>query len=263
MRTRVLVPASMTRFFVSLLLVLGYGSLAAGQDASPARFSDRGRVMVGGDIGGRWSNDDANAPWPTYSAWSVYGWPSLTYFLADRVGLGFFGGGGVSGGRMTTCCVRAQYRTSQVLVGPRAVLEVPLGPRAGLLFVPLLGYGFERRKIVDWSHMGFFGASAQGASFQQQSPLLHPADSLKYKAHYLRAGLSIPLVFSVSSSVAIGFGPDAWVDVFVKQDPDREYVTRDGPGVSPGLSDGPVTEERAYPRTRMQFGASTWIGASF
>lgn len=61
---------------------------ASAQASDPSHLTSRGRVMVGGSVGGHWSNDDVAEPWQLYDKWRLYARPSATLFVRDHIGIG-------------------------------------------------------------------------------------------------------------------------------------------------------------------------------
>ncbi|HEX6241961.1 MAG TPA: hypothetical protein VFZ61_13725 [Polyangiales bacterium] len=76
-------------------LLVPVGSARAEEDApSAASLWQRGRILIAGSLSGSWSND--TSPYGALKRWQVYGYPSASYLVRDRIALGLSLGGGAS-----------------------------------------------------------------------------------------------------------------------------------------------------------------------
>ncbi|MDB4974046.1 MAG: hypothetical protein JWN48_2387, partial [Myxococcaceae bacterium] len=80
------------RLILGLLFFLSVSRLAHAEDRSSTqthapRFSDQGRTMVAGAVGGHWARSGGPR-----DAWAVSIKPSVAYFVRDRIGFGLMPG---------------------------------------------------------------------------------------------------------------------------------------------------------------------------
>ncbi len=233
--------------------------MAHAQATSASKLTDRGRVMVDGGLGARWfhARQESNLRQP--APWQAHVQPGVTYFVADRVGIGLSVGGSFSqrddrfGLRLGDSWT-ARVRTYELWAGPHAVLELPLLDKVSLLAVPGVYYMRHWRRLTQRvSHGSPHDPVAPGGP---QASL----DFLEYDAHFVRLALTLPLVFHVSSSIALGFGPALWWDRFLAQDPRGTRSFTLSPWAGPA---GFQSEVDPYPRSRLALGIYSWLGGSF
>lgn len=198
-------------WFLALFLVTrGAGAQAggapeatagAGVSEAPAQgFYSRGRVILTGNIGGAWSNDDA----PMSSLGKYYRWhlamtPGAIFFPSPRVGLGAFVGFQLGAAESPPIRVRR----SGMVAGARVAFPLILSQSTSLM--PWIWGGY-RRETVD--HRG-------EVTVGPGLVIDYPADRLQLVA----TGLLLPLLWHPSSSVAIGGGPAFTAEFFLR---DRE-----------------------------------------
>lgn len=168
-----------------LLLVIAL--LAAGSaSAQEPRLSDRGRLLIAGELGGWWQNHDN---------WHVGIGPSLAYFVRDRMGLGGYltyenGRQGWPGTRL---------RSYQL--GVASVNELALGARLGLWLDLHAGYLHRDQDGVPTFNLFPTAGEPTGVSaFTTGSK------------HWARFGLFVPLVYQLNHHVGVGIGPDLAID---------------------------------------------------
>ena len=244
-------------FSLILLSVLATTGVAHAQTEGTAKLTDRGRIMLGGVIGGHWSNTPSRSAPSQRPPWEAYAQPSVTYFVANRVGLGLSVGGSF-GQRDQTFRMRlsgswaAKARDYELWAGPDATLELPLVDKLSLLALPGVYYMRAWRRLRQRA----FQASDGDGYIEPASTL----DIFEYDAQFLRFALRLPLVFHLSPSVAVGLGPALWWDLFLSQDPRGSRI----PSLSPPSPLGAFpTQVDPYPRTRLIVGLSSWLGGSF
>jgi hypothetical protein len=182
------------RQLVALMcLLLPSLSLAQESELSP-RLTDRGRVMLTGTVGGWYSPDE---PGTRSARWSVDLRPGFYWFVQNRFAVGGYLNVGVQ---------RRQVRVESTAVGAggglQILYEVVLGERLGLVLSPWLGYG--------WWREGF------------------EADFAFYHSQALEFGLSLPLLFHLSDSVGVGFGPYADLNLGIGVPTDQSLQQRYG-----------------------------------
>lgn len=200
--------------------------------------------MVGGGLGALWSHDDVAAPWPQATERQAYATPGVTYFVRDGIGVGLTLGGLFGGQQGRGSGASYDVREYETSVGLGGVFELPLGPRTGLLAIVRVSYVREWRRLKDFhNEAGYLNVNAQGRTLQTQTALANPGANVNYDAHVLRPSLFVPVVFHVSPSVALGFGPELWVDWLLAS-------------TWKGVADW-------GPSSRYSLGASSWIGVSF
>ncbi len=226
----------LTRAFIVVSAVLTGGSARAAAQATHAthagRATDQGRTMIGGGLGGYWSNDEAAADWPSFRQWFAYATPELTYFIHDGFGLGLSLGGmyGVNAPR-----AGLQVKETQYFTGILANWELRLGPRTGLMVIAKLGYVRSWQR-VDWKGSAY-DVSAPGQNIQSRTALA--ALNLEYDRHSVRGSLLLPLVFHASEAVVMGFGPELWSEQWLGED------------------------EGTKRNTVISIGVTSWLGFSF
>jgi hypothetical protein len=156
---------------------------AAASGPPRARFSDAGRVMVAGAVGGWWGSQTHNHP----ANWSVNVSPSVTYFVKDRIGLGVspsIGKGNDSDG----------FRVRDLGLGLHGVFDIPLAERVSWLILPTLGYNHQKRDTPPFNVQAL-GQLANVAVLQSSTE------------QSFRFTMFVPVALHVSSSIVIGLGP--------------------------------------------------------
>lgn len=232
-----------------LVLLLPAAPIARAQRASREpgeQLTSRGRFLIDGSVGGSFSHDDTGGP-DVLKRWRVYMTPSLSYFLRDRVGVGVALGAGVTESQRspgTTYAFTAQDR--YLYVGLSGAFDLPLTSRLSLLFQPELGYtnqwGIIRRDFVE---------GAQAATFQQQAP-----GSLHFQQKVLRGVLNIRVLIRMSSALAIGVGPDVWVD-YIFDDENLRAVQNQRPAYYP--DDETDSPKPQYVRVQLGLSVGLWF----
>jgi hypothetical protein len=200
--------ARLARVLALLLSLCASASAQADAQATstpPAKqLTSRGRLVIDGGVGGSYSSDRTGGP-DALKHWRVYAAPSLTYFLRERIGIGLSFGGGMSESRYVTLnSYMATYRDSHVYLGLSGAFDLPLSDRLSFLFQPELGYTSLWRKdaLLDYATSG---------------GLLDPSviERPNYHQQSVRGVLNVRLLVRMSPSLAIGGGPDLWVDYIV------------------------------------------------
>jgi hypothetical protein len=242
----------------ALLLPLALATPARADDsagtgrATAKHLTSRGRLWISGALSGSWSND-ANVD-SSVERWRVQGLPALTYFIAEHVGLGITLGGGVSAGQGRILIADAKYtaagsgesyaRTRQdasdVIVGVHGAFDLPLATRLSLLFQPSLAY------VQQWLRSSVVPSPEVGNLIYNPS-----AFRRDYTLGYVRTALSAILLFHVATDVALGFGPELWLDFIVKRNSDARP-----PEDQLNPSNLPAQPARG---TRLQIGLGTMI----
>lgn len=194
--------------------------------------------MLGGGLGALWSHDDTAGPWPHRWDLQAYVIPALTYFVRDGIGIGVLLGG-LYGTQHVEGGLTYDIREYEAWAGLVGIFELPLGPRTGLFTVVRLSYVGAWHRIKN-SKSVYLNTNAQGRNFQEGTPLAD--QKLDYDTYLLRPSLHLPLVIHASSPIALGFGPELWVDYLLS--------TNAGRGI-------------ARPSVRYSVGASSWVGVSF
>jgi hypothetical protein len=177
-------------------------------EAVPARFGDAHQLVLTGELGTTLSGS-------TYtgrggSSWNVSVQPSMEYFVANHVALGFgmtLGGGGASSQNVDGVA----YATSdtQTAFAPHLGIELPLGRNASLF--PRAWIGFEH----------------------DQNELRENGLDSKWSTDIVWVGIHAPLVFHVARHFFVGFGP------YVDRDLTRSVTSGSGAGVPiPGTRAG-------------------------
>lgn len=219
---------------IAALLALGLGAVAASAQAegpaAPAarRLTDRGRWLLSGAVGGSWSNDRAD--WiGALEHWRVYGTPAATYFARDRIGVGL----AVSASASDTVQPFVGYRDYGLAAGVEAAFEIPLGTRLGLLFRPFVGYQQQ------WRDYRLDPSLLQPLSTYPGDDSRPLPGSDRAQLGYVRTWLGLQLLVHLSSSVALGVGPDIWADFIVRSD-DSPVVGRFANAVGPSAHPGQV-----------------------
>jgi hypothetical protein len=150
----------------------------------PRALTRRGRVLLGGSLGATWAHDDTSG-YGVLKSWSVYANPSATYFVAHHIGLGVNLGGGASRTQYSPAFGSIEYHDRDLLAGLSIMFDVPIGKRVSLVF-------------------------QTGASYLHQ--WRRPTDAPALELSYVRVAMSVPFLFHLAPDIAIGFGPDTWVD---------------------------------------------------
>jgi hypothetical protein len=179
----------------------GLGCALALLLASPShaqeRLSDRGRVLIAGQLSGYWQNHDR---------WQVAIEPSASWFFRDRFAIG-----GYLAYRDGKAGPQLQGATYEV--GVQSVNEWALDEHLGLFFIVKAGYA---RHDLD--------GSAAPAAFATPSAQ-QPNDNLSTRSPFspliagrdaLHVELSIPLTYHLNQHVGIGIGPRLSVDFYPK-----------------------------------------------
>ncbi len=219
----------------------------AGIGPAGSHISDRGRIMVGGELSGYWAHEPGTDPWDRFPHWAVDLAPNAMYFMRDRIGLGLLAGYGVSENALrysrTTYDQHAQYLS----FGPQATYDLRLSKTVSLM--PLARALWVREWDV-WRVVRT-REGPPGVTLESET------ETYPHRADYLRWVLLVPLVFHVAHGVSFGLGPTLWFDVFIRRDPE--------PRSSAPLRDlyGDGIRFDAEQRVRAQLGGSTWIGVSF
>lgn len=214
------------------------GSHAHAEDAP--RVTDQGHIMIGGGLGGSWSNDQSRSPWPHFQQWSAHANPSLSYFLRDHVGLGVSLGGALGRDRFETLGYELRLREHQAFVGVHALFEWLFSERFGVWAIPQVAFV---RVWRNWSLSEPNPVQAQGRNLQGQTIVALIGDD--FDARVLRLSVVLPFVFHASPVVVLGFGPELTYDQLLSRDPDTDWSAfeRDLSG--------------------LYLGASSWIGVAF
>ncbi len=87
---------------------------------APARLTDRGRVMVAGAVGGRWSHHPSYSGLHDGAQWEGHVRPGATYFVADHVGIAVSVGGGMGRRDLVIYGSPARARDYDLLAGSEA-----------------------------------------------------------------------------------------------------------------------------------------------
>lgn len=212
-------------------------STAHAQREDGPRATDRHRTIVGGGLGGRWSNDDTSVPWPSFREWYAYATPQLTYFVRDGIGIGLSLGAMYGNEQVRSYWLDLELRDVQVYGGISTTLELPLGRRTSVLAIPSLSYVRTWRRVGSWIDKS--PSTFPGRNIQNQTVLAQSRADFEYDTHALRGSLILLLVVHASDAVLVGFGPEVWIDRAL----------------------GELTEFRR--ETLISVGASTWLGLSF
>ena len=228
----------MKTLIVSLLAMFLLGPSARAEE--PPRLSDGGRTMVGGPLGGSWwmRPEPIHSPGRGIPRWEAWLRPSIVHFVRDRVGLGLYGGYGATRGRFEPF---TDYWDQAVSLGATAAIEAVVSGRFGLFLLPYFGYA-RRWREAEHDFQAWAGSATEPYESRQTD-------------NRLQFGLSIPLVFHVSESVAIGFGPNLLIELIYL---DQKGVPAYDFGLGPPL---PTTMSRDFVGLRM--GAESWIAYSF
>lgn len=210
---------------------------AARSHTEAARFSDKGRTLVGGSVGGYWSSSGPTTP----DGWSVWLQPSVGYFLRDRIGLGLTPG-------YTTGADATNLRYHEASLAVFAIVDLPLAARLSLLVLP--SFGYARRWRDARPPLGIAPSSSPDAPVSGFS-----AWSSERKTDSLRAELDLPVAYHLSDSLVVGLGP------FVRY----EYLFGQQSAASASANvGGPNFVSPFTPtRNRVHIGMQSFIGVSF
>lgn len=210
---------------VSLLSSVVFASSTGAEDANP--YAARGRTAI---VAGVWSEyadvSRENALEDQYR-WSSGARLTLVHFIVDR----FAVGGTVTGGG-ASLDGDAQYNYSSKWLGGDldTVLQIPMSARLSLRFWTYGGVRVYYTHDRDPGGLEIF-AGGEGS------------DTRDERSVWFRGGFSPELLFHLSSSTALSFGPNLSLDVPLSSDRSTQFNIRLGPNVS--YSFGPDMEAGA------------------
>ncbi len=195
--------------------------------------------MPSGSVSGYWSSDASGSVYRRYRDYHVGGEPGLTYFIADRFGLGVRGGATV--GRVTA--LESVSDRCSAGASLQALIVVPLADRVGLFVMAAGGW---------WRWWGEGRYTRTTAEEPYPYAVGEPTKRHDYRADFLHTSLGLPVAVSMSPHVALGLGPVLDVDLMLTRT--RRFH---------GGAEGAVLDVDEAPGPRVRVGLTTFIGASF
>ncbi len=234
---------SVLSFLIALVACAANAQAQSADDVD--RFTDKGRIMVNGSIDGYWSNDEAFNRRKAFSDWEFSAWPRVVYFVADHIGIGLGAGGGVFVDTWNSSRDRSRYAGAFLAT----VIELPLSERVSI--IPMIDAGWVRRWTTTQP------IPPDEVNLIERRHFYRP---WKTDRHVLRASLDLPLAFHVSSSVAIGLGPQLVYERTIAAEDKKHVQTVQVPA---GVAAAAPEETGRLVKDRVRIGASTWIGFSF
>lgn len=201
--------------------------------AQDGHLTDRGRTLIGGSIAASFSNDTKHPGLYRYATWAYWIRPSVICFVKNGVGLGAF----VDYASARHDLDLEVRREHAVAGGLQALWELRLADQLGLQLHGLFGYGRMWSRSTLLPDGLSTNDNAPGATAQPRLPRRRRRWLDK---HQIRGGLLVPLVFHLSPSVGVGFGPEVYVRATYAVEP---------------------IFERKHAR-RWEIGASSWIGVA-
>ncbi len=246
-------PRSSSGMFLQLLLITAtvltaIPCTAHAQSAVNARATDRGRTMLDGAIAGGWSDDPFYPAGPQKLKWKVYVQPSISYFVANRVGLGISVGGAVGQREGFIRGGLAKTRAFEVWAGPVARLEFPFVERVSLMLLPGVYY------VRSWQRVSGAGAELATDSAEERD---RDEAAREQPTSFVRFTLSTPLVVHLSA-LTFGVGPAVWYDRVAAEAPRPDRSAAISPNLEPRTA-----EAETRPSMRFNVGVTSWVGASF
>lgn len=232
------------RFALPFLGMLSWSTLVhaeSGMDLPEPRFTDRGRLMLGGSVQGYISNDTSLDGTRTFADWLASAWPEATYFVRDRLGMGVAAGGGISQTSYLFDNERTAWHVG-ALVGVTS--ELRLSERVSFLPRVWLGFIHEQSQLTTTVH--------RSPGVIEQGPYSSTVER-ETTRNSLRLVVEVPLIVHLSSSIAVGVGPLIFFDHIRWSRSSTENEYGDGYGYLPSSSS----------HNRLRLGLSTWVGASF
>lgn len=185
-----------------LFLILSTLGASAARADEPARYSDRGRTLLGGSLRGTWYGRGGLPGDTTLPGWSVAIEPSWIRFVSDGIGVGAYVGYQATKGSFFS---GGRYFDQQLSLGFSSAFEVWASGPWGFLLRPYLGLSLRFR---DYHPPPGSGPANPSTGVFTAAGLVDPSVGIEQRDVRAQLGVRAPLVYAVSSSVVLGFGPD-------------------------------------------------------
>jgi hypothetical protein len=168
--------------------------------------------MLHGSVGGFWSNDAGGQN--RQGRWNVNARPGALYFVRDDLGLG--GSLGVGYSEIVDRQVVTDAITSATETMRASVLELASSVDGAVAF-PV----HARWSVLLWPSIGYVFLSSRAQGYRLAGPnssdpvsqALQSRFHRKSYAHMLRVGVDCSFIYSISSAVGVGVGPDFALDL--------------------------------------------------
>lgn len=154
-----------------------------------SHLSDRGRILIAGELGGWWQNHDD---------WHIGIGPQAAYFLRDHIGLG---------GYFTYTNAREgalALRSRSYQFGVTSMNELPLAERLSVWANVRVGYVRYDDDTLPPFNL-FPNATDQLVDAGSFSPFVWRS------RNWVHFGLFLPFVYQVNDHVGVGIGPDVGI----------------------------------------------------
>jgi len=202
-----------------LLFVLAFGAFATSTRAESANpYAARGRTVISGGVESEYTGLSRDNALAGQYRWSSGGHLTLVHFIVDRFAIG---GTVIGGGASFDGDTQFNYSSKWFGGDLDTVLQIPMSARLSLRFWTFGGVRayhtherYPQRGVDVWTGDG------------------DPSDTRDERSVWFRGGFSPELLFHLSSSTALAFGPNLSLDVPLSDDYSTGFDLRLGPTLS-------------------------------
>lgn len=206
-----LVTTSARAAYIALVGALVLCGASARADA----YNDQGRNSLYGAFGGRWLSGSELASVQSVD-WFVFAQPTFVHYVRDRIGVGFYLGYEIAAATHINVAAweRYDYKVHSLAAGPTFEWEYLRLGRVGLLFNLYVGFSQHVRRgrlhtnePPDIPGPYSFSPPVYDGRARVPGSGGYVLD-VRERESGVELGFRLPIVYHVTASVALGFGPN-------------------------------------------------------